>query len=114
MKKTIALVTVLTVAMGLAACSPKAQNETAEAGNAVLSDVNATAAGAVDTVDAATDNAIDAPENSMDRMGTAADNAADKAARAAGTAADRMKAATGEAMTDTGNAMKAAGEDVKK
>ena len=58
MKKTIALVTVLATAMSVAACSPKAQNETAEAGNAMMSDVNATAAGAVNSVDAATDKVV--------------------------------------------------------
>ena len=107
MKKTIALVTVLAATVGLAACSPKAQNETAEAGNAMMSDVNATTADAVNSVDAATDNAMGA-------VAGAADNASAKIANSADSAAAKMKAATGEAMTDAGNHMKAAGDDVKK
>ena len=41
------------VAIGLAACSPNAQNETAEAGNAIAADTAATTRNAVSDVDAA-------------------------------------------------------------
>lgn len=103
MKKTIALVAVLAASMGLAACSPKAANETAEAGNAMMSDVNATTADAMNTVDAATDNAMGAIENTADAAGNKIESAADK-----------MKAATGDAMSTAGNKMEAAGDAMKK
>ena len=107
MKKTIALVTVLAATMSLAACSPKAANETAEAGNAMMSDMNATTADAMNTVDAATDNAMGA-------IGNATENATGAIANTADTAADKMKAATGDAMSAAGNKMEAVGDAMKK
>lgn len=53
MKTLTILPLAILAALGLAACSPKAQNETAEAANAIAGDANATAAKAIDDTDAA-------------------------------------------------------------
>jgi predicted small lipoprotein YifL len=103
MKKTIALAAVLAASMALTACGKKAADETAEAANAVMSDVNATATDAMNTVDAATDNAMGAVANTADAAGNKIESAADK-----------MKAATGDAMSTAGNKMEAAGDAMKK
>ena len=76
-------VTVAVLALGLAACQPKAEDTTAgnEANveNAASEDVNAA------TVDAgnAADNALDAAGNAIDAAGNAVDNAADAVGNAA-------------------------------
>ena len=61
---------------GLAACSQKAQNETAEAADTMAADANATMGEAVNDIDAATDSALGAAGNSMDAAGDKIDNAA--------------------------------------
>lgn len=76
-------VTVAVLALGLAACQPKAEDTTAgnEANveNAASEDVNAA------TVDAgnAADNALDAAGNAIDAAGNAVDNAASAVGNAA-------------------------------
>ena len=55
----------------LAACSPKAQNETAEAAEAIGADANATMSEAVSDVDAAADRAIGGADNAIDATGNA-------------------------------------------
>lgn len=63
MSKSLALLPLtLIAALGLAACSPKAQNEVSEAANTISADANATAAEAV----ADTDAALGAAENRID------------------------------------------------
>jgi hypothetical protein len=59
MKKLITLVVTLATATGLAAYSPNARDQTAQAGNAVAADVNATTSNAGDRVEASTDHAAD-------------------------------------------------------
>ncbi len=93
--KRIATVALIATAAALAACSPSAQNETAEAGNAIGSDISATTENAINDVDAATDSALGSAEATMDNAGQSIENSTDRAA-----------AATGEALTDAGNAMK--------
>lgn len=87
MKRAI-LPLALVASLGLAACSERAQNETAEAADTVAADVNATMGDAMNDVQAATDAAFGAAENGLD---------------AAGNTIER----TGEAITgdtaDTGN-----------
>ena len=56
--KKFAVIAAVAAAASLAACTPAAKNETAEAANVVASDINATAADAINSVDAATDNAM--------------------------------------------------------
>ena len=75
-------------ALALAACSPKAQNEVAEAANAVEADANATTAEAVSDTDAA--------------LG-AAESRIDKAGDVLGNKADRVADTTGAALKDLGN-----------
>lgn len=72
----------LIAALGLAACSQKAQDEAATAANTMSADANATMAKAVNSMDAATDKAFGAAENSMDKVGAAADDAKKKAGAA--------------------------------
>jgi hypothetical protein len=89
MTKSLAIVplTVL-VALGLCACTPKAQNEVSEAANAVAADANATAAQAVDDTDAA----LGAAESRIDNAGAVL-----------GNKADRIADKTGAALKDVGN-----------
>ncbi|MDQ2878749.1 MAG: hypothetical protein M3R41_06710 [Pseudomonadota bacterium] len=98
MRKTIilpaAIAFAIAAAMGLAACSPKAQNETSEAADTVAADANATMQEATNDTQAATDNAMGAAEASMDNAGAALDNAA-----SAG------KHQTGQTLKDAGNAI---------
>lgn len=91
MKKIAAVSMLAAAALGLAACSDKAQNEAAEAANAVGTDIENTADAAVDTVD----NALDGAGNAMDNAGEATENAAEGAANA-----------TGNALTEAGNEVK--------
>lgn len=93
--KRIATTFVLATAAALAACSPSAQNETAEAGNAIGADVSATTENAINDVDAATDDALGSAEATMDNAGESIENGTDRAAEA-----------TGEALTDAGNSLK--------
>jgi hypothetical protein len=66
-----------TVAMGLAACSPNAQNETAEAAEAITADANATMSEAINDTNAAADQAFGAAENAIDKAGVKIGNVAD-------------------------------------
>ena len=83
------------VALGLSACSPKAQNETAEAANTIASDANATMAEAVKDTDAAANQAFGAAENSMDN------------------ASAKIGKATKDAKADAAGALKDAGNDIE-
>ena len=74
-------VTVAVLALGLAACQPKA-DETANNETAVENAADASVNAAVDASNAA-DNALDAAGNAADAGLNAADNAADAAANAA-------------------------------
>jgi hypothetical protein len=74
-------VTVAVLALGLAACQPKADetaNNEAAVENAADADVNA----AVDASNVA-DNALDAAGNAIDNAGNAVENAADAVGNAA-------------------------------
>ena len=77
MIKKFALPLALVAAMGVAACSEKAQDESAEAGNAIAADTAATTSEAVNDIDAASDEAFGAAENSMSAAGNSIDNATD-------------------------------------
>jgi hypothetical protein len=89
--KTRILLSIIAVA-ALSACSPKAQNETAEAADTIAADANATMAEGVSDVNAAADKAFGSAEATMDNGAAAIGNATDDA---------RLK--TGEAMKDAGN-----------
>lgn len=78
--------------LSLAACSPEARNDSAEAADTIAADTNATMREAVDDVDAASERAFGSAESAIDNNGDAIGNAADRAA-------DR----TGEALRDAGN-----------
>lgn len=77
MKKLAALL-VVAAAIGLAACSPKAQNETAEAADAITADANATMSEATKDVDAAGDRALGGMDNAVDAVGNTIDDATAK------------------------------------
>ena len=94
MRKTVFALTA-SAAFALAGCSQHAQNETAEAGEAVAADANATAQAATNDVDAAADAALGSAEQSIDGAGRAVANGSARAADA-----------TGNAMIDAGHALK--------
>ncbi|MFL9839438.1 hypothetical protein ABS767_00560 [Sphingomonas sp. ST-64] len=77
-------------ALGLAACSDKAQNETAEAAEAIGADANATMSEAADDVETATDSALGAAENAADSTGAAIEQGADNVGNAADAAEDEL------------------------
>ena len=89
MKRALLPLTAI-AALGLAACSEQAQNETAEAANAIGADANATMGEAVQDVEAATDRALGAAENAADDLGNAIDSGADKAGNAVEAAGDEL------------------------
>ncbi|MDB5703577.1 MAG: hypothetical protein JWN66_693 [Sphingomonas bacterium] len=95
MRKYWVLPLALTAVLGLAACSPKAQNETAEAADTIAADANATMSEAVNDTNAAADKAFGSAEATMDNSAAAIGNATDSA------------------MDRTGNAMKAAGDEIE-
>ena len=95
MKRFVMAGLAVVAATGIAACSQNAQNESAEAGNAMAADTEATTDNAVNDVDAATDQALGSAEAGLD-------NAGDAIARGADDAAD----ATGNALVDAGNAVR--------
>ncbi|HVF95400.1 MAG TPA: hypothetical protein VM900_13890 [Sphingomonas sp.] len=91
------------VALALSACGQQAQNETAEAGESIAADANATTRNAIQDVDAASDAALGSAEASMDnsgarfeagarRTGDALANSADLAADEAGNVLERAGA----------------------
>ena len=84
MKKSILASMILAGSLGLVACTDNAQNESAEAANAVATDVETTTDEALNSIDAAANDALANVE-------AAAENAADA----------------------TGNALVEAGEEVK-
>lgn len=77
-------------ALGLAACSEQAQNETAEAANAIGADANATMGEAAQDVEAATDSALGAAENAADSLGNTIESGADRVGNAADAAGDEL------------------------
>ncbi|MBX9859996.1 MAG: hypothetical protein K2Y20_10460 [Sphingomonas sp.] len=79
MRPMISLALIAVCGIGLAACSPKAQNETAEAADAITADANATMIEAAKDTDAASDQAFGAAENAMDRGTEKIGNIADAA-----------------------------------
>ncbi|MBA4048097.1 MAG: hypothetical protein C0476_06095 [Sphingomonas sp.] len=94
-----AAATAFAIASLLTACSPAARNETAEAGEAIAADANATMREAVSDIDAASDKAFGAAENAIDSVGNSID-----AATAQG------KAKTSEALRDAADAIEGSGE----
>ena len=84
MQKFVALALVI----GLAACSPKAQNEASQAADTIAADANATMGEAVNDTNAAADKALGAGEATLNSAAAAADGARAKA---------------GEALKDAGN-----------
>lgn len=95
MKKSILASMILAGSLGLVACSDNAQNESAEAANAVSTDVETTTDEAIGSIDAATDNALADVEAAAENAGATLENGAEAAADA------------------TGNALIEAGEEVK-
>ena len=93
-----AAATALAIASLLAACSPAAQNEAAEAADAIAADANATMREAVSDIDAASDKAFGAAENAIDSVGNSI-----YAATAKG------KAKTSEALRDAADAIEGSG-----
>lgn len=77
--------------LGLAACSDKAQNEAAEAVNAIGADVNATMGEAVQDVQSATEGALGTAENAADSIGNTVSAGADKVGNAVDAAGDELK-----------------------
>lgn len=82
--KIFALPLVAVAALGLAACTDKAQNESAQAANTIATDTGNTVDAGVNSVD----NALDAAGNSMDDASNSADNASDNAANATANTLD--------------------------
>lgn len=89
--KQVLLPLAAVAALGLAACSDKAQNEAAEAANAIGADANATMGEAVQDVEAATTSALGAAENAADSIGNTVDEGADKVGNAVDAAGDELK-----------------------
>ncbi len=79
MKKLTNVTIMAAAVIGLAACSPNAQNESAEAAEAITADANATMGEAINDTDAAADQAFGAAENAIDRAGVKIGNVADAA-----------------------------------
>ena len=77
MKNLIRYALLATASIGVAACSPTAQNETAEAAEAITADANATMSEAVKDTEAAADQAFGAAENAIDSAGVKIGNVAD-------------------------------------
>ena len=95
----------LVAAAGLSACSQKAQNESAEAANAIGADASATTENAVGDVDTATDQALGSAAATMDNAGDSIAAGADRTGNAISNGADRAADATGAALKDAGNAI---------
>jgi hypothetical protein len=104
--KIILLPVLAAAALGIAGCSQNAQNETAEAGNAIAADTAATTDNAVGDVDAATDRSLDRAGAAMDNAGADAEAGADRAGQSIANGADRAADATGEALQSAGNAIR--------
>ncbi|MEG3145766.1 hypothetical protein U1839_13980 [Sphingomonas sp. RT2P30] len=78
--------------IAIAGCSPKAQNETAQAADTIAADANATMVEAANDTEAASDRAFGSGEAMIDNGAAAVQNATGKA-----------KQKTGQAMRDMGN-----------
>lgn len=104
--KRIATTALIATAAMLAACSQNAQDQTAQAGNAVGADISATTSNAVSDVDAATDSALGSAEATFDNAGTNIERGADRAGQSIENGTDRAAHAAGEALTDAGNSLK--------
>ena len=89
MKTSIKASFVLAAALGLAACSDKAQNEAAEAANAIGGDVQSTIDNAAADVANVSVDAVGAAENVADATGAAAANTAAKAKDATANVLDK-------------------------
>lgn len=89
--KRVLLPLAAVAALGLAACSEKAKNETAEAANAIGADANATMGEAVQDVQSATESALGTAENAADNLGNAIDAGADKVGNAVDAAGKELK-----------------------
>ncbi|GAA0667742.1 hypothetical protein GCM10009102_17280 [Sphingomonas insulae] len=115
--KRLLFLAAVPLALGAAACSQNAQNETAEAGNAIAADTEATTRNAVSDVDAATDQAFGSAERSLDNAGERIDAAADRTGDRLDAGADRAGAAISNgadrAADATGNALERAGRSLK-
>lgn len=92
MRKIFALPLAAVALIAIPACSPKAQNETAEAADTVAADANATMVQAANDTEAAADRAFGSGEAMIDNGAAAIGNATDKA-----------KKGTGQALRDMGN-----------
>jgi len=92
MRKMFALPLAALALIAISACSPKAQNETAEAADTVAADANATMVQAANDTEAAADRAFGSGEAMIDNGAAAIGNATDKA-----------KKGTGQALRDMGN-----------
>jgi hypothetical protein len=90
MKKTFVLL--FAASVSLAACSQRAQDESAQAVDTTAADANATMRTAANSTEAAADKAFGSAEATLDNAGDAIGNAADKA-----------KDKTGQALKDAGN-----------
>lgn len=77
MKNVMKFALIAMAAIGVAACSPTAQNETAEAAEAITADANATMTEAVKDTEAAADQAFGAAENAIDSASVKIGNVAD-------------------------------------
>jgi hypothetical protein len=94
MKKFATLAGPALLVATLAACSPAAQNETAQAADTVSADANATFGEAINDTDAAADRAFGSAEATMDNTSAAIGNATDDAVDT-----------TGAALKDAGNSI---------
>jgi len=101
MKKAFILATTAAAALGLAACSDNAQQESAEAANAIAADTEATMGEAADDLEAATDSALGSAEAGIDQAGQSIENGADATGRAIGN----TTAAAGRELEEAGNDM---------
>ena len=89
--KRVLLPLAAVAALGLAACSDKAQNEAAEAANAIGADANAVMGEAQQDVEAATESALGTAENAADSIGNTFSEGADKVGNAVDAAGDELK-----------------------
>jgi hypothetical protein len=80
MRKIILAAALATSALGLAACSQKAENETSEAVEAMAADAEAATDAAAEGAEAAADASAEGVEAAADKAAEAAEAAADKAA----------------------------------
>ncbi|WP_375420949.1 hypothetical protein [uncultured Sphingomonas sp.] len=105
-------------ALALAGCSQKSQNESAEAGDAIAADANATTRNAVQDVDAASDAALGSAEATMDNSGARIEAGAERTGDRIEAGADRAGAAIDKgadrAVDATGNFLEKAGRELKQ